>query len=187
MVGQPESIARKEVKASIACNQEKKDLLEAYKAEVEKASLAGTPKPSIRAFTQKHGKGYLYSTITRLYNGGTTQCDSNAQNKAHLTELQEELLCEFIMSMADRGFPLTHELMEKYALKMIHINKHHITQLGKRWLDRFLTQHGDRISMKWGASLDTVRANAVNPTTITGWFTLASMRQVSPLAKVSHC
>ncbi|KAF9502665.1 hypothetical protein BS47DRAFT_1370105, partial [Hydnum rufescens UP504] len=47
----------KEVKASIACNQEKKDLLEAYKAEVEKASLAGTPKPSIRAFTQKHGKG----------------------------------------------------------------------------------------------------------------------------------
>ncbi|KAF9503690.1 hypothetical protein BS47DRAFT_1447797 [Hydnum rufescens UP504] len=121
------------------------------------------PKPSIHAVTQKHGKGHLYSTITRLYNGGTTQHDSNAQKKAHLTELQEELLCEFIMSMADRGFPLTHELMENYALEMIHISKPQVTQLGKCWLDRFLTRHGDHITMKWGAALDTILCQCCQP------------------------
>jgi hypothetical protein len=171
MVGKAESQAHKTEKASQAHDRTKKDLLDGYKAAVEKACLEGLPKPSICASTQKKGQRHLYSTITRLYNGGQTQHDANAAS-AHLTKEQEETLCEFIMSMADWGFPLTHDLMEGYALELIHVNRPHIQNLGQRWLDHYLTWYGAQISMTWGAPLDTVWANAVNPTSINGWFSL---------------
>jgi hypothetical protein len=56
-------------------------------------------------------------------------------------------------------------MIAKYALKVIQIQKPNFKSLGKNWVDRFLTEHTNNISMKWSAPLPTVHAKAVNETT----------------------
>ena len=72
--------------------------------------------------------------------------------------------------MADRGFPLMLENIEAYATEIMHAQGELGRKLRKCWVNHFLTRYGDCISMKWGATLDTVCANAVNPKTISAFF-----------------
>jgi hypothetical protein len=43
--------------------------------------------------------------------------------------------------------------------------------IGKNWADRFLECHRDRLKTFWGRGLNAVRTNALNPASLSGWFT----------------
>src|SRR5260370_10903838 len=91
-------------------------------------------------------------------------------DKSLLTPLETSILVDFIIEMADHGFPLTLENIESYAMEIMRAHGESVRRLGKCWIHCFLTRHGDCISMKWGVTLDTIHANAVNPKTVSAFF-----------------
>ena len=111
-----------------------------------------------------------YSTLCRCLNGGRSLADFNL-GKQNLTPAEEKVLVNFILESVDRGFPMTHQNVAKYANDVLKSQGER--SVGDSWVGRFLQWHNEVLQTHWSKPLDTQRARAVNPNNITHWFDLA--------------
>ena len=95
-----------------------------------------------------------------------------AEENSHLKPAEAQALIDFALSMANRGFPLTHKTLAKYVLEIKCIHEPNAMPFGHLWTHHFLARYGDLLSTKWSASLNSVCASAVNPIKVKAWFNL---------------
>ncbi|KIK50670.1 hypothetical protein GYMLUDRAFT_78436 [Collybiopsis luxurians FD-317 M1] len=77
--------------------------------------------------------------------------------------------------MAQRGFPLTHEILKDKVDSIICPrlgNQFPEEGVGKQWTLRFIEKYQNELKMFWSSSLDEKHSHAVNPTTNQQWFDL---------------
>jgi hypothetical protein len=111
------------------------------------------------------------STLERYINGkGKTILDFNA-TKQNLSPTEEDVLVEFVLESAARGFPKRHREIRHYA------NVVRQSRLGtdckpvsEFWIFKFLDRHHDRLATHWSKPLDMQRARSLNPEAVKSWY-----------------
>jgi hypothetical protein len=111
------------------------------------------------------------ATLCQHVKGGWS-CLTAAANRSWLTEAQTQTLISHLHTLAGRRFPETHKDVALYALKTVLTTHPDLKSLGKGWVDRFLTQHADKLPHTWTSNLNHSCTAAVNPVTIGQWFDL---------------
>jgi hypothetical protein len=96
----------------------------------------------------------------------------SAAEQSWLNEVESETLVDFLLEMADHGFPAMHERIGEYALEAARVWNPNLKDLGENWVDRFITQNKGKICTKWTANLKHAQAAAVSPAVIDHWFAL---------------
>lgn len=133
--------------------------VDAYRVELARALAPGERRHGARFFA---GKGICAGTIINLAAGKRSLTEFNAQ-KRKLSFAQEGRIVELAELCADRGFPMTHDMIYECATTILEAHDPTKLPLGKNWVDRFIDRHRDRLKTHWSRSLDKVRANAVCP------------------------
>src|SRR6267378_361617 len=114
------------------------------------------------------------STLARLVKGGITRTESNGK-KGWLTKEEGDIVVDFAIAMARRGFPLSPKRLREHAERILTVRlgkAFPATGLGKNWATRFITKHHDRLGMYWSSAMDSSRGRAVNPITKAEYFKL---------------
>lgn len=142
----------------------------AYNKELDDHKHHGGKEPSFRAVAGRFGLDYRLLQ-RRVLHIGLSKAKSNA-SKAHLTDTEARELIDFAIEMSYRAFPLTLAGLQKYAEEQVQTRKPDFRGFGKNWAHRFVTKYGDRISTKWGVSLDSIRAKTVTPAAVDHYFDL---------------
>ncbi|KIK93753.1 hypothetical protein PAXRUDRAFT_70221, partial [Paxillus rubicundulus Ve08.2h10] len=102
-------------------------------------------------------------TLKRRLEGGKSCQQANEESQGWLTREEEETVVKYCLELAERGFPLTHHMLK------CHVDTLLLAQLGstfsqdgvgKKWTDRFLNRHSNRLHKYWSSSLDTNRGRA---------------------------
>ena len=84
---------------------------------------------------------------------------------------EDQILIKFFIEIAESGFPDTKQYLRERINTLLRVKKGDPTfSIGVNWVDRWLGRHKDQLQKYWNTSLDRHRANAVNPTTITDYF-----------------
>ena len=115
-----------------------------------------------------------HNTLARWEKGGTSLTDHNGK-KSRLTYDEQQVIVEYALEVARRGFPLSPKRLREHAEKILWARLgDSLCQggLGKNWATRFITKHHERIGMYWSSSLDSSRGRAVNPITNAEYFDL---------------
>src|SRR6266436_2564193 len=76
------------------------------------------------------------------------------------------------ITLAAHAFPLGHWKIMCYALEIVCMQNPSCEKIGESWFCCFQSCHSEKLKAAWTKSLDTSRAAAVNPTTITHYFQL---------------
>jgi hypothetical protein len=103
--------------------------------------------------------------LARLSNGGQSLTEAN-RKKSWLTDVEQDLLIQFVLELAHRGFPLSPTRLREhseYILRARLGDSFPEEGLGKNWAMQFITKHHDRLGMYWSSPLDGSRGRAVNP------------------------
>ena len=103
--------------------------------------------------------------------GGKSRTQA-AMNHSWLNSVESDMLVEFLLLMSDCGFPATHEHTVEYALEVAHVQHPLLPNLGKNWVDGFITWRKDQLDAKWSSSLESTPGSAVNQAAIQHWFQL---------------
>ena len=117
--------------------------------------------------------GIKKSTLKQYINKkGTTMMEFNA-TKQKLSQIEENVLVNFISESADCGFPLKHREIWQYA------NTIWQSRLGADcepvsdfWVFRFLDWHHESLATHWSKPLDMQCARSLNPEAVKSWFDL---------------
>ena len=65
--------------------------------------------------------------------------DTVNQKKQKLLKTEEDILVDFILKSADRGFPFTHRAVKSYANAILAKRiRHNYIPVGKKWIYAFL-------------------------------------------------
>ncbi|KIJ36163.1 hypothetical protein M422DRAFT_135986, partial [Sphaerobolus stellatus SS14] len=64
--------------------------------------------------------------------GGTSLSVFNASKHA-LTPIEEQMLLDYVLESADRGFPLTHRNIQQFANVILKGNSSEMQCIGKNW------------------------------------------------------
>jgi len=134
--------------------------------------------------------------ISTLYDRvkGLRSLSSFNASKSHLNAAESNTIIEHIIELAERGFPPTVSRVTEMVNDFLHARHHGVvtgydhsrggwqtektayhgspTQVGHQWTRRWLDRHADKLTLYWTTSLDTVRANALNPADKDAWFRL---------------
>jgi hypothetical protein len=111
------------------------------------------------------------STLQRRVQGGRGIREFNAE-KAWLSEQQAEIVITCAVQEAERGFPFSHRRLREHVDEICRARYgDDFPGVGKRWTDRFVEKHSDRLKPYWSRPLDGARARAVNPITKEAFFT----------------
>ena len=113
-------------------------------------------------------------TVSRRAKGRQNIREFNA-SKGWLTPAERELVIQFTIDTALRGFPLSHRRLKEHVDAICQARLGEAFPpggVGKRWTSRFLDKHSDRLHPYWTHALDGSRARAVNPTTTKAYFDL---------------
>lgn len=150
--------------------------LEQEKPEKERKGLRKVCKAIQVRHYLKTGKDIKIdpTTLNRRVNGGLGIIDSNAL-KAWLNPEEADVIIEYVIEVAARGFPLSHRRLKEHVDEILKARigeKFPVEGVGKHWTNRFVEKHSDRLSTYHSRPLDSVRGRAVNPTTNAAWFQL---------------
>jgi len=150
----------------------------------EKSKPFGIKSASLRKVCQMISDDYYlrtkkrinldHNTLARLEKGGTSLTDHNGR-KSWLTHDEQQVILEYALEMARRGFPLSPKRLREHAENILRGRLGDAfceDGLGKNWATRFITKHHERIGMYWSLSLDSSRGRAVNPITKAEYFDL---------------
>lgn len=150
----------------------------------EKAKTSGGKSASLRAvckaisddyFTRTQIRIHLdHNTLARLSKGGRSLTQTNGM-KSWLTNTEQDLVVQFVIELALRGFPLSPRRLREHAEHILRAClgvRFPEDGLGKNWATRFITKHHNRIGMYWSSALDGSRGRAVNPITKNEYFTI---------------
>ena len=113
-------------------------------------------------------------TLRRLASGGKRKSQSNAE-KGWLKADEIDLVIDFAVETAARGFPLSHQWLREHVNAILHArlgSRFPPGGVGRRWTDRFVERHSARLSMYWAKPLDNAQGRAVNPATNDAWFNI---------------
>ena len=156
--------------------------------QAEKAKPSGEKAPSLRAVCKTVSDDHFsrtqiricldHNTLARLSNGGQSLTKANSK-KSWLTNAEQDLLVQFVIELAHRGFPLSPTRLREhseYILRARLGDRFPEGGLRKNWATRFITKHHDRLGMYWSSALDGSRGRAVNPVTKAEYF--AILKQV---------
>jgi len=95
------------------------------------------------------------------------------KKKQKLLKPEEDILADFILNSANRGFPFTHRAVESYANSILAKRiGHNYTPVGKKWIYSFLDRNRNKLQTHWSKPLDMQRAQALNPAAVKHWFNL---------------
>lgn len=117
--------------------------------------------------------GVPKSTLSDRINGKQSIASFNA-TKQKLTVAEEDLLADFIAISSDRGCPLRHAAIARYANKILEAQHgaHNHEVVDKQWVQNFLERHREKLKTYWSKPLDSQRARCLNPEAVTDWFDL---------------
>ena len=86
---------------------------------------------------------------------------------------EEEVLKNFILESAERGFPMTLKQIKDYANLILHNRQGPEYDLvGEKWAGKFVDRHHQTLQTHWSKPLDTQRAQGMNPEAKKQWFEL---------------
>ena len=82
----------------------------------------------------------------------------------HLTASEEEVLVQYLLDSADRGFPLTYREIAAVANDILKSRDGVLASpVGKHWAERFLQRHHEVLATHWSRPLDAKRGQSLNP------------------------
>ena len=84
-------------------------------------------------------------TLLRLYQGEQSMSQFNGTKK-QLTDLEEQIIVDFALQSADRGFPPTHRFLECQvnAILESRLGPDYVP-VGHNWMDQFVLRHCDKL------------------------------------------
>jgi transposase len=110
------------------------------------------------------------STLTRRLRGTTSRAETRP-NSHKLTEIEEESLLQWILSMDDRGgAPRPSTVREMAALLLQHRGIRNTTPIGQNWVTKFVNRHPE-IKSRFSRRYNYERAKQEDPKVIRQWFT----------------
>ncbi len=114
--------------------------------------------------TKKH-ISLATSTVSDRAHGKRSIQEFNEQ-KRWLQADEEEIIVDFAIDCALRGFPLNHHRLKEHVDAVCRargVIDFPGDGVGHEWTYRFVERHSERLKPYWSRSLDTSRARAVNP------------------------
>ena len=126
-----------------------------------------TPRPSLRKFAQNHKVNRM--TLSRYLDDGHITKTESSQSRQKISPEEEDVLIHTVIDQGYRGFPLTHDRVERFANKILQTRTGTNDCVGKNWVDRFIDKHEDQIHTYWSKHLPGNRAGAVNPMNVRNW------------------
>lgn len=115
-----------------------------------------------------------HATLRRLADGGKTSSEAQA-DRAWLTAAETDVVINFIIEMADRGFPLSHRRLKEHVDMLCRSRLGDAFPekgVGINWTYKFAMKHRDRLKLSDSRPLEEKRGRAVNPHTNKAWFDL---------------
>lgn len=143
--------------------------IEGYHQATADALLLDDPRPSFTLIAEQYGVSK--ETLRRRIRGGRSQIQ-RAEAASHLNQSESNILVEFLLQQADRGFPLTRDGVYRHALEIARVRNPDLHGFSPNWADRFLERHADQLNTKWTHNLESARAAAANPVVIEHWYAL---------------
>lgn len=181
MVGRPLSAAMKRLKIRKLEEDIRQRAIAAYREELTKpvGKRKGSRKVAkdfVALYKLETGRDMRIDHVLLIRGaaGGRTRAQANAA-RSHLTEEEENVVCDYIIECGKRGFPLNHKRLREHANEILLARlgeKCPIAGVGERWSNRFIDRHSDRVKMSWATALEAKRGRAVNENTIKAWFDL---------------
>ena len=130
-------------------------------------SKAGDPI-SFRACAARFGVNR--ETLRQHTGGRATRIEANS-NMSHFTPEEDQVLIKSLIEIAEQGFPDSKRYLEERVNTLLRAKLGDPTFcIGVHWVHRWLERHKGHLQKYWNTSLDSTRANAVNPPTVSDYF-----------------
>ena len=108
------------------------------------------------------------STLHTRYNGTPSRRDISIKSK-NLTDLEEEVVVEYILELDAKGFPPRVVHVQNMADRILR--QRGTRRVGKNWATNFINRHPE-LRTRFTRKYDYQRAQCEDPTLIRGWFKL---------------
>jgi hypothetical protein len=108
-----------------------------------------------------------HMTLKRLADGGLSREKAN-EARAWLLPAEVDVIIDFIIEMAHRGFPLSHRRLKEHVDMICRArlgNEFPESGVGVNWTYRFSKNYAERIKISRSRPLEDKRGRAVNPHT----------------------
>ncbi|KAJ4154502.1 hypothetical protein NW754_16771 [Fusarium falciforme] len=109
-----------------------------------------------------------YGTLWRRHNGIQSQRDTTPKSRK-LSDLEEQMIVQFILDLDSRGFPPRLRGVEEMANRLLA--DRNAPPVGKRWASNFVKRH-DELKTRFFRRYDYQRAKCEDPAEIRKWFKL---------------
>ncbi|KAJ3542019.1 hypothetical protein NM208_g4316 [Fusarium decemcellulare] len=109
-------------------------------------------------------------TLRRRQNGIESRRDSIPKSR-RLSDLEEQIIVQFILDLDLRGFPPRQRYVEEMANRLLADRD--APPVGKRWAHNFVTRHHE-LKTRFFRKYDYQRAKCEDPTVLRDWFRLVA-------------
>ncbi|KAF6524726.1 hypothetical protein HZS61_013225 [Fusarium oxysporum f. sp. conglutinans] len=109
-----------------------------------------------------------YHTLHRRQHGIQSRCDS-IPNSWKLSDLEEQIIVQFVIDLDSQGFPSRLRFVEEIANSLLADRD--ASPVGKRWALNFVKRQPE-LKMRLFRKYDYQRAKCEDPSIIRGWFRL---------------
>jgi len=114
--------------------------------------------------------GVSRETLHQWIAGRRTRKEAN-DDMAWFTPEEDQVLIGFHKEIAEHGFPDTKRYLREHVNALLRAKKGDPTfSVGINWVDHWLACHNDQLKKYWTTSLDNVHAKALNPATVSDYF-----------------
>ncbi|KAF9221250.1 hypothetical protein BS17DRAFT_819827 [Gyrodon lividus] len=140
MVNHARSNAAKKLEKRRSNDKKMGEALEVYSAEQMKPE---TEQRGLRPIAMQFGVSF--KSLSRRYHHKQSISEFNT-TKQKLTVAEERVIIDFTARSADRGIPLTHQLLQNSANEILRAHLGSDTEpVGINWSQRFLTRHREEL------------------------------------------
>ncbi|OBS17615.1 hypothetical protein FPOA_11933 [Fusarium poae] len=129
-------------------------------------ALQNNPKLSLRRASSIYKVNYW--KLRRRQNGIQSRCDCTP-NSRKLSDLEEQIIIQFLLDLDSRGFPARLRFVEEMANSLLADRD--ASPVGKRWAHNFVKRQPE-LKIRLFRRYDYQRAKCEDPTIICGWFRL---------------
>ena len=141
-----------------------------YEARILLALHAYQNNPSLGLKRAAKTYKVSYGTLWRRHNGIQSQRDTTPKSRK-LSDLEEQIIVQFILDLDSRGFPPRLRCVEEMANRLLADRE--TPPVGKRWASNFVKRHKD-LKKHFSRKYDYQRAKCEDPTIIRNWFRLVA-------------
>ncbi|CEL61987.1 hypothetical protein RSOLAG1IB_04738 [Rhizoctonia solani AG-1 IB] len=110
-----------------------------------------------------------HSVLEYRLKGGKSASEAHAK-EAHLLKPENDLVCNYAIQLAKRGFPLSHKRLKEHIDELVRMRLPSFAGVGLRYTERFVDRNYNILSTYTSRALDGKRAAAVNQNTLSAWF-----------------